>query len=243
MQDNKPLISVIVPVYNADTYLEHCLQSLISQTYSNLQILIVNDSSTDHSADIIAHYADSDKRITPLSQPHAGQAAARNLGLKHANGELTAFVDADDYITPTYLSDLYSQLTDHDIVQTGYTKVTTDRQELYNQLPKNKHQFTSACMRLYRSSIIRGITFQQGLFYEDVLFSIDVWKRKPSIVMSNNCGYCYTLNPSSTTSTIHPQDRKALFHLIRKRLIGADLATRTIILYTIIRLHLYFLHH
>ena len=243
MQDNQPVISVIVPVYNAAAYLEHCLDSIISQSYENLQILVIDDSSTDSSAEIIARYAGLDPRITPLSQTHAGQAAARNLGLRHATGELTAFVDADDYISPTYLSEMYKKLGSHDIVQTGYTKVTTDRQELYSQLPKNKHQFTSACMRLYKSHILRGLTFQQGLFYEDVLFSVDVWKRRPAIVMSTDCGYYYTLNPYSTTSTIHPQDRKALFHLIRRRLTGADLATKTVIIYTIIRLRLYFLHH
>ncbi|MBQ9339839.1 MAG: glycosyltransferase family 2 protein [Paludibacteraceae bacterium] len=241
MEDKGPVISVIVPVYNASAYLEHCLDSIVSQTYTRLQIIVIDDSSTDRSASIIARYAARDSRITVLSQPHSGQAAARNLGLAHSNGEMTVFVDADDYITTNYLSDLYSQLGENDIVQGGYTKVTPQGKELYRHIPKNKHQFVSAWGRLYKTNIINGLSFPQGLYYEDVLFSIDVWERRPRIVLSSDCGYCYTLNPASTTSVSHPTDRKILFQQLRQRLSGADMHTKAILLYTMIRLRMHFM--
>ena len=91
-------ISVIVPIYNAEAYLAKCIESLIHQTHRALQIILVNDGSTDDSLTIAQQFAADDQRIQVYSQPNQGQAAARNLGIQYASGEWISFVDADDYI-------------------------------------------------------------------------------------------------------------------------------------------------
>ena len=96
----KPLLSVVVPVYNAAKFLPHCLDSLCGQTYRNLEIVCVNDGSTDDSLAVLKKYASRDTRIKVIRQENAGVSAARNRGLDAATGELVTFVDADDWLEP-----------------------------------------------------------------------------------------------------------------------------------------------
>ena len=96
------MISIIVPIYNTETYLQRCLESLLCQTEQDLQIILVDDGSTDGSYTIAHSFAARDTRILLLQQPHAGQSAARNLALQHAQGEFLAFVDADDTLEPEW---------------------------------------------------------------------------------------------------------------------------------------------
>ena len=94
------MISIIVPIYNTETYLQRCLESLLCQTEQDLQIILVDDGSTDGSYTIAHSFASKDSRILLLQQPHTGQSAARNFALRHAQGEFLAFVDADDALAP-----------------------------------------------------------------------------------------------------------------------------------------------
>ena len=103
---NRIKISVIVPVYNVGAYLSECLNSLLVQTCSDIEIICINDGSTDNSAMILEAFAEKDKRIKVISQPNAGVGAARNTGLAAAGGEYVCFVDPDDFITPDYLQGL-----------------------------------------------------------------------------------------------------------------------------------------
>ena len=96
----KHKISVIVPIYNVEDYLEHCIDSICAQTYRNLEIILVDDGSMDHSGQICDRYAALDTRITVIHQENKGVVAARKAGLQHAQGEYTGFVDGDDYLDP-----------------------------------------------------------------------------------------------------------------------------------------------
>ena len=98
MKKNKPLISVIVPVYNVEKYLDVCVKSIISQTYQNLEIILIDDGSTDLSSQKCDDWAKRDLRINTIHQQNAGQSVARNVGLNIAKGEYIGFVDSDDYI-------------------------------------------------------------------------------------------------------------------------------------------------
>lgn len=111
------LISIVVPVYNVERYLEKCINSIIVQTYDNIEIILVNDGSIDDSASIIAHFEQLDSRIRSYSQDNGGLSAARNTGIDNANGRYIAFVDSDDYIHPRMIEILYNNLinTDSDI--------------------------------------------------------------------------------------------------------------------------------
>ncbi|WP_051212663.1 glycosyltransferase family 2 protein [Butyrivibrio fibrisolvens] len=104
------LISIVVPVYNVERYLEKCINSIIAQTYDNIEIILVNDGSTDDSASIIAHFEQLDSRIRSYSQENSGLSAARNTGIDNANGRYIAFVDSDDYIHPRMIEILYNNL-------------------------------------------------------------------------------------------------------------------------------------
>ena len=103
-----PKISIIVPVYNTAKYLPACLGSIINQTYHNLEIILVDDGSTDDSNEVISKYAKNDSRIKTIRQNNQGQSSARNTGLKKVTGDYVSFIDSDDKIRPTFIADLLS---------------------------------------------------------------------------------------------------------------------------------------
>ena len=117
-----PLVSVIIPVYNVSRYLLQCLDSVISQTWRNLEIIIIDDGSTDGSGRICDQYADRDDRIKVIHSPNRGLSAARNLGLENLKGQYIAFVDSDDLIEPHAIETLIrtALLTESHIVTAGF---------------------------------------------------------------------------------------------------------------------------
>lgn len=128
MMENAPLISVIVPVYNAQDYLPQCLDCLVNQDFPRLEILCINDGSADGSLAILNKYAAQDARFRVTDQPNAGVSAARNAGLALCRGQYLLFVDADDWIDPSFCSQLYQAAQKHqaDAVMCGYMKVFSD---------------------------------------------------------------------------------------------------------------------
>ena len=234
------MISIIVPIYNAAHYLNACLDSLLAQTDKELQIILVDDGSTDGSLTIAKGYTVRDARVECYSQPHAGQSAARNVGLQHAKGEFIAFVDADDKIAENWCERHLEAIEGADYIQSGYLRVE-DGQTLETQLPKHRYQFTSPCMRLYRREAIQDLQFEEGMIYEDVLWSLDLWLSGARCRIIPYCGYRYTANPESTTSRRRPEAERRVFAELNKRLPGASLKGKMIILYTIIRLKLHFI--
>lgn len=229
------MISIIVPIYNAANYLPACIESLLNQTEQDLQIILVDDGSTDNSLVIAQNYADKDKRIMVLTQAHAGQSAARNNGLRHAQGEYIAFVDADDTIEPDWCKQHLHAITNVDYVQSGYQRGNR------NFLPLHRYQFTSPCMRLYRRHAIEDLLFTEGMIYEDVIWSVDLWLRNASCKMINYAGYLYTQNPHSTTSKPHREAQRNVLCKLISRQKGATIKGKLITTYTIVRLRLYFL--
>ena len=233
-------ISVIVPIYNAEQYLAKCIESLIHQTYSALQIILVNDGSTDGSLAIAEQYAAQDKRIEVYAQSNQGQAAARNLGLQHVKGEFVSFVDADDYLDTDFYQTLHQAIGTYDCVQIGYRRLTPDGAVIETRLPRHFHQFTSPCMRLYRTHYPLPL-FPTGMIYEDVVFSLDFWATQPTYKMLPYTGYNYLVNPHSTTSQRNRDAEQLLFATLRQKMQHSQrLAHKWLILYTIIRLKFHF---
>lgn len=116
------MISVIVPVYNVETYLEECLDSIQNQTYTDLEVILVNDGSTDGSKAICERYCQTDKRFRLINQSNQGQSVARNTGVTASRGEFIAFVDSDDMILANYLETLMQHMgEDVDIVESQFT--------------------------------------------------------------------------------------------------------------------------
>lgn len=236
------MISFIVPIYNAETYFPSCIESLLHQTEQDLQIILVDDQSTDGSFAIAQSFATQDPRILLLQQPHAGQSAARNLGLQHAKGEFIAFVDADDTIEPDWSGRHLEAIDGVDYVQSGYKRIYNgDTTHTRPRTPLHPYIYTSPCMRLYRAKAIEGMRFTEGVIYEDVRWSVYIWTNGLKCRMINYAGYHYTANPHSTTSQRHPEAHKRVIQDLYKMLKGASLRGKLIICYTIIRMKIHYI--
>ena len=236
-------ISVIVPIFNAGAYLAKCIESLIHQPYTALQVILVNDGSTDDSLAIAQQYAAQDSRIEVYTQTNQGQSVARNLGLQYAKGEYISFVDADDYIDADFYTTLMQHIGELDCVQIGYRRVTARGKVLLEKLPKHFYQFTSPCMRLYRRELFtqHNLRFPSGMIYEDVVFSLDFWGTKPSYRILSYTGYNYLANTSSTTAMRNLVAKELLFATLKeKKQLSKSLIHKLLVMYTVLRLKFHF---
>lgn len=221
-----PVVSIIVPVYNVKSYVGECVESLCRQTYTNLEILLVDDGSTDGSGEVCDEYAGRDERIRVIHQANRGLSGARNMGLDDARGEYIAFVDSDDLVSPNYVETLYELLLkyDADIAACAYAKGTTEqltdiREKVLSLdnvreicMPsvkllkqwhgKYKQQETIACNKLYCREIwndSRKIRFPEGRIHEDVLTSHLVVQSAKKIVLTTEILYFYRIRKGSIT--------------------------------------------
>ena len=234
-----PDVSVIVPVYNAADYLKQCVDSLVGQdTHSQIQIILVDDSSTDNSLTLMRAFAENKvqgRQVVALTQPHAGQGTARNLGLQHATGKYICFVDADDWLEKDFVSRMLAAAAGSDVAQCGYRRVQNDGTIVVTKQPRHFYQFVSPCMRLYRNEALRDVRFPEQMIYEDVIFSLHMWAKKPTYAILPYIGYNYRLNSSSTTSHVDKPAQRELYDAIH-----ATHVPWWIKLYTLIRLKIHF---
>ena len=209
------MISVIVPVYNVEKYLEECLESIKRQTYTDIEVILVNDGSTDRSKEICERYCEKDSRFKLVNQENKGLSGARNRGMLESKGEFISFVDSDDVLKEDMLDQLMKQMTseDIDIVECWYTN---EKQELELSIPKNvktifqgdsKEALVSLCKdnivrlnavaKLFRRQVIVNFPFLEGLFYEDVYGGIGILKHIRKMVKINYIGYYYRVRQGS----------------------------------------------
>lgn len=239
---NKPLISVVVPVYNVEKYLGCCIESIVGQTYKNLQIILVDDGSTDSSYQICMDYAKKDARIAVFQKENGGLASARNEGLRHINGEYVTFVDSDDRIEPDTYDAMYNaaQSNPDCIVTCGRYNVDeqTGRKEPVFKLESEQvwsrkeaiRRFltwdcidTSVCDKLFPAKLIENLEFLGGLVSEDVLFTYPSLERAEGVVHIGKCKYNYLqrsgsishsgYSPRSKGLTVYP---KAVWERVNK---------------------------
>lgn len=224
-----PLISIIVPVYNVEKYLEKCLHSICEQTYKNLEIIVVDDGSTDGSGEICDLLAKEDKRIKVIHQPNAGLSAARNRGLDIASGEYIGFVDSDDWIDVDMYQFLYELLTAKKadisicslyVEKPGKTKVkycSTEILELNKQraiqiLAEDKIIRNYACDKLFAKRLFESIRFPEKRFFEDIAIMYRVFYEAEKIVMQGQPKYHYlTRDDSIMRSKYNPRKEYHLF--------------------------------
>lgn len=227
---NHPLISVIVPVYNVEKYLEKCILSILHQTYSRLQIILVNDGSVDNSVAICEKYATLDNRIVFVSQENKGQAAARNCGLMYANGEYISFIDSDDYIDSDFYETCLREMSENDMLALGYRKVDGNGKVLHQRQLKKSPAATmvlvSACTKFFkRDALINShIIFPENMIFEDVVFAFRCWMSLARIKVIDYVGYNYLYNPTSTTSNAFAKfnDTRFLFERLRQEIISQE---------------------
>lgn len=210
-----PEISVIIPCYNVEKYLAECLDSVLGQSFEDFEAICVNDGSTDKTGDILAQYANKDKRIKVITQENQGQAVARNVGLAVVAGSWISFIDGDDTIEVDFLSDLYASAhsVDADVVMTR-TRYERNGDYRYDNFCEGEcGHFVDrikalphggAWNKLYKASLLKeyGIQFPAGVYWEDNVFTIKVcyWAQK-MLIINGSC-YQYRLNQSSTTKNV-----------------------------------------
>jgi glycosyltransferase involved in cell wall biosynthesis len=183
-------VSVIVPVYNTEKYLQDCLDSLVNQTFKELEIIIVNDGSPDNSEKIIKKYVDRYPFIKAYKKKNGGLSSARNYGIEKAQGEYIVFIDSDDYVENNMIEQLYnSMIKNHsDIVVCEFNYVFNDTTKVrsYSNLDYTidtvkKYLLTPpmACIRMYKKKLFTNIKFKEGIYYEDL-------EMNPKLVMYTN---------------------------------------------------------
>ena len=197
IDNQSPLVSVIVPVYNVEQCLRECLDSIVGQTYQNLEIILVNDGATDISGVICQEYAFNDKRIKVMEKANGGLSSARNAGLSLVNGAFVLFVDSDDWILPDTVSTCLEAIKDSDVDfcffnadsfdETGYgIPQRYHRKKKYEvgdgitvltQLCKNNEYHSSVNLLLYKTAFLKknALSFYTGIIYEDMLFTFQVY--------------------------------------------------------------------
>ncbi len=213
------LISVIVPIYNTEKYLEMCIESIRNQTYKNLEIILVDDGSTDKSGQICDQYVQKDRRIKVIHKPNGGQSDARNVGIKNATGNFIGFVDSDDYINQNMFKRLYGNLMKYnadiaicnyeDVDENGnhmrYSKkikklevrVLDKRQALY-LLIEGKNIITTPWDKLYKIELFSDVEFPKERVMEDLATIYKLFNKAIKIVDDYRIGYYYVQRSRST---------------------------------------------
>lgn len=222
-----PLVSLIIPIYNTEEYLRDCLNSCCEQSEEKIEIICVNDGSTDTSEDIITEFCNKDFRIKLIRQDNRGLSAARNEGFKHARGKYCYFLDSDDYIKPNTVEVLLKEmeLGNLDIlffggkafcdVETERTKAIFEKEkriwerkivtdvlsgeELFTLFQMNKVFTSSVCVQIYRRDFLvkNCLTFAEGFLHEDLLYTYKAVLNAERVKCINNILFCRRLRPES----------------------------------------------
>ena len=209
------MISIVVPVYNVENYLEECLDSIKNQTYSNIEVILVNDGSTDNSQVICERYCQQDPRFHLINQSNQGQSVARNNGVAASRSELITFVDSDDVVSATYLENLYAYMTEEiDLVECEY-RATRSVFDTLKELENSKIVFEgnseeavieccnygltySPVCKLYRRKLLDDFPFITGIIYEDIYHGVGLLKFIRKMVKIDYVGYYYREYSGST---------------------------------------------
>lgn len=221
-----PKISIITPVYNADLYLEECLNSLVNQTLEDIEIICVNDNSKDKSLKILQNFAKKDKRIKIINfDETSGQSRARNVALESVSGEYIGFVDADDFVDLDMFEKMYKKSQNADMVMCQAKvfddKVKTYKDDAYFALECFDDKFAekpfthedtvdfiteinvSVWNKIYRTKFLKklGVKFQEGFIYEDLPYFYEVYTQAKKVVLLKEFLYSYRINNQNSTMT------------------------------------------
>lgn len=219
--EKNPKISIIIPIYKVEDYIETCINSVLNQSYKNLEVILIDDESPDNCGEICDNYAQNDDRIKVIHQKNKGLSGARNSGLKIATGDYIGFVDSDDWVEV----DMYKTLlnlalkNNLDIVECGVSQRKNENE--FHELPNlegadfliedyldsykriiSDTKF-SVWRRLYKKEIVENYSFREGKISEDVYFTIDNLKKTNRVGYINYPFYNYRLNPESITRSAY----------------------------------------
>lgn len=213
----KDLISVIIPMYNVETYIKRCIKSVISQSYDNLEIIIIDDGSTDQSFAICQQLSQKDTRIKLFHQENAGVSSARNRGIKEATGEWISFVDSDDWIEEDFYDSFFNRMkaVDADIYMIGFqyayeNGAVRQGNEVYDMVYSNIEALSLLCEdkitshlwnKLFRKEVFQNICFPDGKSYEDVWVMHTLFLNASNIASISKYKYNYFMRTDSIVHT------------------------------------------
>ncbi len=226
--DHRPLISILSPCYNVEAFLPQCIDSIIKQTYTNLQIVLIDDGSNDDTWSVMQHYADNDTRIEIYHQHNQGVASTRNHLLEKVKGDYVLFVDSDDWIEPDMVSFLVGKAMagEADIVVCGmvknddtpkadYTEEVLDQDTTVKKFLFHKEMSGSLWNKLIKTSLLHGLRFDRRISYgEDALFCWHVLQRAHVIVFTDRQLYHYRMNENSLSHLNWTPEKKGSGHLV-----------------------------
>lgn len=211
-----PLITVITPVYKVELYLCKCIESILCQTYKNLEIFLVDDGSPDHCGEICDTYAQRDERIKVIHKKNGGLSDARNVAINQATGEWITFIDSDDYVSPDYVATLYQLVEKYNCKvgvaqyisfiegnvpstkQPEYKEMLFDRMEGIEKMFYQELFDTSAWGKIYHRSLFEtGIRYPIGLLYEDLPTTYLLFLQSDKVAVCNRIVYYYLLRKNS----------------------------------------------
>lgn len=215
-----PLISVIIPIYNVEKYLKRCLESVVNQDYKNLEIILINDGSTDNSLEIATTYKSKDKRIKIFSQINQGLSAARNSGLDKATGDYITFIDSDDYVSKDYVSYLFNLIKKNnfrssfaiaslmDVFETSGRKISTGNNKEYTWTGKQCIEKmcyqdlvdTCAYAKLGTRELYKNFRFPVGKVFEDIGSTYQLFEESPTVECGFKPIYFYNIRRNSITT-------------------------------------------
>lgn len=219
------LVSAIIPVYNSEKYIKKCIDSLIKQTLKNIEIILINDGSSDDSLRILRQYEKRDERIVVIDQKNNGPSSARNKGIDIAKGEYISFIDSDDWVDETMFEEMYNSAKENnsDVVICDMKLVNKDEETyitglnypirnlseramkeiIFKELLSNS-QFNSMANKIFRTSIIKknNIRLDKDIYYaEDWLFNVEFFRRSKKISYINKAFYYYRRGHESSSSS------------------------------------------
>lgn len=212
-----PKLSVIIPVYNCEKYLDECVSSVLAQTFTDFELILVDDGSTDQSPRLCDDYAlRFPDKIRVIHKQNGGAASARNAGLDAAKGEYIGFIDSDDTILPGMFACIMENIAKHhvDIVETKFIlpgsktnhenepQIVSGREALIEMF--NWRVSTSLCTKVFRKKTISGILMNEGHINEDFRFLCDVFVRNPKVCILQQAFYKYRPTPGSVTRVMRP---------------------------------------
>lgn len=226
------LISVIVPVYNVEKYIEECINSILCQTYQNFELILVDDGSKDRSGEICDEYANKDERIIVIHKENEGLSKTRNKGIEIAKGEYISFIDSDDYVEKDFLEVLYKLIKENNalVAQCGYVTTGENRQEDNSiQIYTGKQMIvdiytilwipnTVVWNKLYKTELVKNNKFKESKIHEDEFFSWKIFYKVDKVPVTKRQLYNYRKVEQSITNKKYSIERLSYIEALEERL-------------------------
>lgn len=231
---NNPPVSIIVPVYNVEQYLMECIKSILQQTYSNFELILIDDGSTDKSGSICDNLQSKDNRIRVIHKSNGGLSSARNVGIEVAYGNYYVFIDSDDYIDKKFIECLYKEAVEKnaDICECSYAylkngKIINERLFEYSILDNETavrklfsppyQSFVIVCNKLYRKELFENIRFPEGKLHEDEFTTYKLIYESNKIAYVNKNLYIYRIRDNSITTSEFSSKRAEVLDSIEEK--------------------------